>query len=144
MFRSSNTSVRFFASDVGCMQRETRLIFLKYTQTSMTVLRGENVIGEVLKRLRTIYGYKAIDVSEKLGISASYLSEIENDKKQPSLEHLKKYAELFGIKLSSLILLSEAYEEAEKEGKGTALIRSMMINLINGLSKTVEGLNEGN
>lgn len=110
----------------------------------MTVLRGENVIGEVLKRLRTIYGYKAIDVSEKLGISASYLSEIENGKKQPSLEHLKKYAELFGIKLSSLILLSESYEEAEKEGKGSALIRSMMINLINGMSKTAEGLNESN
>lgn len=53
------------------------------------------MIGEVLKRLRTIYGYKAIDMSEKLGISASYLSEIENGKKQPSLEHLKKYAELF-------------------------------------------------
>ena len=128
----------------GAQKRETRLIFLKYTQNSMTVLRGENVIGEVLKRLRTIYGYKAIDVSEKLGISASYLSEIENGKKQPSLEHLKKYAELFGIKLSSLILLSESYEEAEKEGKGSALIRSMMINLINGMSKTAEGLNESN
>ena len=76
------------------------------------------MIGEVLKRLRTIYGYKAIDVSEKLGISASYLSEIENGKKQPSLELLKKYAELFEIKLSSLILLSESYEEAEKEGRG--------------------------
>ena len=92
------------------------------------------MIGEVLKCLRTIYGYKAIEVSEKLGISASYLSEIENGKKQPSLEHLKKYAELFGIKLSSLILLSESYEEAEKEGKGSALIRAMMINLINGMS----------
>ena len=108
----------------------------------MTVLRGENVIGEVLKRLRTIYGYKAIDVSGKLGISASYLSEIENGKKQPSLEHLKKYAQLFGIKLSSLILLSESYEEAEKSGKGTALIRSMMISLINSMSKSVEDKNE--
>lgn len=102
------------------------------------------MIGEVLKRLRTIYGYKAVEMSEKLGISASYLSEIENGKKQPSLDHLKKYADLFGIKLSSLILLSESYEEAQKEGRGSALIRSMMINLINGMSKTVEGSNEGN
>lgn len=96
------------------------------------------MIGEVLKRLRKIYGYKAVDVSEKLGISASYLSEIENGKKQPSLEHLKKYADLFGIKLSSLILLSETYEEAETEGKGATLIRSMMINLINSMSKNIE------
>lgn len=100
------------------------------------------MIGEVLKRLRNIYGYKAVEISEKLGISTSYLSEIENGKKQPSLEHLKKYAELFGIKLSSLILLSESYEEAEKEGKGTTLIRNMMISLINGMSKNTEELNE--
>ena len=102
------------------------------------------MIGEVLKRLRNIYGYKAIEMSEKLGISASYLSEIENGKKQPSLDHLKKYADLFGIKLSSLILLSESYEEAQKEGRGSALIRSMMIGLINSMSKTVEESNEVN
>lgn len=102
------------------------------------------MIGEVLKRLRKIYGYKAVVVSNHLGISASYLSEIENGKKQPSLEHLKKYAQLFGIKLSSLILLAESYEEAEKEGKGAVMIRSMMINLINSMSKTIEEKNETN
>lgn len=95
------------------------------------------MIGEVLKRLRKIYGYKAVEMSYQLGISSSYLSEIENGKKQPSLDLLKKYAQLFGIKLSSLILLAESYEEAEKEGKGTALIRSMMIGLINGMSKNI-------
>ena len=100
------------------------------------------VIGDVLKHLRKIYGYKAVEMSKELGISTSYLSEIENGKKQPSLEHLKKYAQLFGIKLSSLILLSESYEEAEKSGKGTALIRSMMISLINSMSKSAEDKNE--
>lgn len=100
------------------------------------------MIGEVLKRLRKIYGYKAVEVSSLLGISPSYLSEIENGKKQPSLEHLQKYANLFGIKLSSLILLSESYEEAEKVGKGNAVIRSMMIHLISGMSKGIDLNNE--
>lgn len=102
------------------------------------------MIGEVLKRLRKIYGYKAVEVCNYLGISPSYLSEIENGKKQPSLDHLKKYAQLFGIKLSSLILLAESYEEAEKEGKGAVMIRSMMMNLINGMSRTIEEKNESN
>jgi len=93
------------------------------------------LIGDVLKRLRVIYGYKASEMSKMLNISPSYLSEIENGKKQPSLEHLRKYAEIFGIKLSSLILLSESYEEAEKDGKGAAMIRTMMISLITGMSK---------
>ena len=43
------------------------------------------MIGDILKRTRTIYGYKASELSELLGISKSYLSEIENNKKQPSL-----------------------------------------------------------
>lgn len=94
------------------------------------------LIGDVLKRLRVIYDYKASEMSRMLNISPSYLSEIENGKKQPSLEHLRKYAEIFGIKLSSLILLSESYEEAEKDGKGSAMIRAMMISLITRMSKT--------
>ena len=47
------------------------------------------MIGDVLKRTRIIYGYKASEMSSELGISASYLSEIENNKKQPSLDLLQ-------------------------------------------------------
>lgn len=100
------------------------------------------MIGDVLMRLRKIYGYKAVEISKLLGISASYLSEIENNRKQPSLELLKKYADLLGIKLSSLILLSESYDEAESQGKGATMIRSMMIKLINGMTKKDGEINE--
>lgn len=96
------------------------------------------MIGDVLKKTRLIYGYKAIEMSEKLEISNSYLSEIENNKKKPSLELLEKYSDIYGIKLSSLILLSENYDEAGKENKGDAFIRNIMIHLINGMSKGVE------
>ena len=92
------------------------------------------MIGDVLKRMRIIYGYKASEMSSELGISASYLSEIENNKKQPSLELLQKYADIYGIRLSSLILLSENMDEAEKSGKGTVFVRNMMAHLIQSMS----------
>lgn len=92
------------------------------------------MIGDTLKRIRGIYGYKASELSSLIGISSSYLSEIENNKKQPSLELLQKCADVYGIKLSSLILLSESYEEAVAKGRGTAMIRSLMMGLINKLS----------
>ena len=95
------------------------------------------MIGDVLKRTRVIYGYKAVEMGSMLGISTSYLSEIENNKKQPSLEILEKYAKIYGIRLSSLILLSESIEDAEKKGKGTVVIRNMMVHLIEGMSKTI-------
>jgi len=89
------------------------------------------MIGQTLKKVRTIYGYKAVVMSSILGISASYLSEIENDKKQPSLELLQKYADAFGIKLSSLILLSEE----ENEVGGEVFIKKLMTKLIGHMSK---------
>lgn len=102
------------------------------------------MIGDVLKRTRNIYGYKAGEMSTLLGISPSYLSEIENNKKQPSLELLKKYSDVYGIRLSSLILLAENIEDAERQGKGTAIIRDMMLHLIQAMSSEGEGTDEKN
>lgn len=102
-----------------------------------------NLIGDVLKRTRTIYGYKANEMSETLGISPSYLSEIENNKKQPSLELLEKYAHIYGMKLSSLILLSENFEkETENGNKDNALIRNLMLHLINHMSNNTGDFND--
>ena len=99
---------------------------------------GKIVIGDTLKRTRMIYGYKASEMSELLQISKSYLSEIENNKKQPSLELLEKYSEIYGMKLSSLILLSENYEDANNSNKGDKFIRNMMIKLIEKMTPDLE------
>ena len=85
-----------------------------------------------------IYGYKASEMSELLHISKSYLSEIENNKKQPSLELLEKYSKVYGMKLSSIILLSETYDDANKSNKGDKFIRSMMIKFIEKMTPDME------
>lgn len=95
------------------------------------------MIGDILKDTRAIYGYKAVEMSKLLGISTSYLSEIENNKKQPSLELLKKYSKIYDMKLSSLILLSENYDEASKNKKSDKFIRNMMIKLIRKMTPEV-------
>ena len=96
------------------------------------------MIGDILKRTRAIYGYKASEMSELLQISKSYLSEIENNKKQPSLDLLKKYSDIYGMKLSSLILLSESYEEANNNNKSDKFIRNMLIKLIEKMTPDIE------
>ncbi|SDF58093.1 DNA-binding transcriptional regulator, XRE-family HTH domain [Fontibacillus panacisegetis] len=100
------------------------------------------MIGDVLKRTRAIYGYKASEMSSLLGISNSYLSEIENNKKQPSLDLLQNYSKVLGIKLSSLILLSENFEEASKNDRSQEFIKNMMLRLINFMSKDKDELSE--
>ena len=96
------------------------------------------MIGDILKHTRTIYGYKASEMSEMLQISKSYLSEIENNKKQPSLELLEKYSKIYGMKMSSLILLSENYDDANSQNKGDKFIRNMMIKFIERMTPDLE------
>lgn len=92
------------------------------------------MIGTTLKKLRYIYGYTAVELSKELGISKSHLSEIENGK-EPSLEVLKRYSEIMGIKLSSLILLSEQYDNAEANNKSDEFTKKLMNRLIDSMSK---------
>lgn len=85
-------------------------------------------IGPTLKRLRNIYGYSGKEFSEKIGISPGYLSEIENNKKEPSINILEKYAKVFDLKLSTLILLAE--EDVDNLSKGENWIRKKMISFL--------------
>ena len=66
------------------------------------------MVGEALRLLRIFNGYKSVELAEKLGISQSYVSEIENNKKQPTI--LDKYASVFEMKKSTLLLFAEALE----------------------------------
>ena len=83
-------------------------------------------MGETLRRLRGIYGYSARELSEVLQISSSYLSEIEHGKKQPSMELLQRYADVFGLRLSTLLRFSENYGDAVNQGKGQQFITKMI------------------
>lgn len=67
-------------------------------------------MGEALRLLRIFNGYKSAELAEKLNISQSYVSEIENNRKQPTLNVLEKYSEIFDMKKSTLLLFAESLE----------------------------------
>ncbi len=73
-------------------------------------------MGEALRLLRIFNGYKSAELADMLEISQSYVSELENNKKQPTIEVLDKYAKVFGMKKSTLFLFAESLE-IEKEKK---------------------------
>ena len=92
------------------------------------------MLGNTLKRLRGIYGYSAKEMSELLGISSSYLSEIENGKKKVSMDLLGRYSELLGLRVSTLVRFSEDYEDAELNSAGQKFITSLMSKVIEAYS----------
>lgn len=92
-------------------------------------------IGDTLKKLRMIYGFNAKEMSQQLSISASYLSEIENNRKTPTMDLLQKYSAVFDIKLSSLLLFSEEYSNSTETGD--QWLRKAISKLINNFSKEI-------
>lgn len=65
------------------------------------------MFSRALMVIRQYYRLSQIEAAERIGISRSYLNEIEKGKKEPSLDILKKYSEAFDIPLSHIMLFAE-------------------------------------
>lgn len=67
--------------------------------------------GERLRRLRKERGWRLEDLSERTGLSKSYLSRIEGGEREPSLAALFNVAAAYGVPFSSLFELESDAEE---------------------------------
>ena len=60
-------------------------------------------LGHVLKLIRTHKGLNQNQMADKLDISQNYLSLIESDKKQPSVDRISEIANNLGVSSDALI-----------------------------------------
>jgi transcriptional regulator with XRE-family HTH domain len=72
-------------------------------------------VGEMIKQLRHEKGYTLKDFGEKIRMSVSFLSDIENGKSRPSLKRCKDIAEGFHVPVS--VLLGESVAEDHNDSK---------------------------
>lgn len=63
-------------------------------------------IGLAIKRSREQLGYKQTDLAQKTGLSVSYLSMLEKNKRDPSIKTVERIALALGIPPSVLLLLA--------------------------------------
>lgn len=88
------------------------------------------MINDALRLLRIFNDYKAIDLAKELKISNSYLSELENGKKTPSLDIINKYGTFFKIKPSTILFFSEEIDRSNMKGKLKSNTRFLMLKLM--------------
>lgn len=69
-------------------------------------------IGKKLKKLRNNNGYTLKQLSEICGLSISFISDIENNRRNPSIENLNKLADALGISVNDFLDNTES-----KKGK---------------------------
>lgn len=97
------------------------------------------MLGSVLKNIRIFYHQTQSELSDKLDLSRSYISEIESGNKVPTLEVLQKYSEIFDIPLSSIMLFAEEYKNKKSlKKKAKSLLAKKAITFLNWICKEDE------
>lgn len=96
------------------------------------------MFGEALRLVRSFHQVNQSQLAEALGISRSYLSEIESGRKVPSLELLQRYAAHFNIPLSSLVLFSESTGEKQRGAKTKALLSEKALAILQWIERKAD------
>jgi transcriptional regulator with XRE-family HTH domain len=89
------------------------------------------MLAQALRSIRIFHDLNQVEAAKRLGISRSYLSEIESGAKEPTLQLIQRYAETFSLPASSILFFSEnigrpgAHQDARRfvAGKILALMR---------------------
>jgi transcriptional regulator with XRE-family HTH domain len=88
------------------------------------------MLGEALRLLRVFHDMKGNELAEKLGISQSYLSEIESGKKEPTLEIIRRYAKEFDTTSSSILFFSEGLPKGKVAGRTKRYLRGKIVEFL--------------
>lgn len=72
-------------------------------------------IGQTIKRIRKQKGIKQYIFAKQSNITPAYLSQIENNLKEPNLSTLNKISESLGVPLSILFFLSLDSKDVKSE-----------------------------
>lgn len=70
-------------------------------------------LGNVLRLLRIAKDMSIKDLATKMSVSSTYISEVEANNKNPSLDMLTKYSEALDVRRSTIMYFDE---EGEKYG----------------------------
>ena len=65
------------------------------------------LLNRALKLVRVYHNLTQVEAAHRIGLSKSYISEIESGQKKVSIEVLDKYSSAFKIPVSSLMLFAE-------------------------------------
>ena len=97
------------------------------------------MINRALKVIRQFHQLKQVELAIDLGISKSYLSEIESGKKLVSMDILQRYSDIFDIPASSLVFFSESMEkEGQIPKRFRTVFASKIIDIMEWLTKRNE------
>ncbi|MFQ9320749.1 MAG: helix-turn-helix domain-containing protein [Enterococcus durans] len=104
-------------------------------------------IGDNIKEIRTIKGLTQQELADKIGISRSYLGDLEKNRRNPSSETIEKLSEMLGVSIFYLMRGIKTQQDEkffkDEEMKETiaAFIKKRPVDVINRM-KSIENIPE--
>lgn len=84
------------------------------------------MLNDALRVVRAFHDLNKSETAERVGLSKSYVTELESGDKKVTLEVLQKYAEAFNIPLSSLMFFAESLDSEKPERIRTAVASKVL------------------
>ncbi|MDF3606704.1 helix-turn-helix transcriptional regulator [Paracoccus sp. DMF-8] len=88
------------------------------------------MLNKALRLVRVYHDLTQADVAERVGLSKSYVSEIESGDKNISLAVLEKYSTAFDIPMSSLMLFAEQINGGGKADAVRAYVADKALKML--------------
>ncbi|MFC2950394.1 helix-turn-helix transcriptional regulator [Marinicaulis aureus] len=96
------------------------------------------MLSEALRLLRVFHDMKQGELAERLELSKSYVSEIENGNRTPSFDVIEKYANIFGVPISSIMFFSEQLDAKHGDKAHAGSTRKVIASKILNFLKVIE------
>lgn len=96
------------------------------------------MISEALRLIRVFHDLKQFEVAERIKVSKSHISEIENGNKTPSLDLIEKYSVEFKIPVSAIMFFAEELPNAKRGEKVRTKIASTVLDLLSFIEKKAD------
>ena len=96
------------------------------------------MISEALRLIRVFHDLKQFELAERLKVSKSHISEIENGNKTPSLDLIEKYSSEFKIPVSAIMFFAEELPHAKRGEKVRTKIASTVLDLLSFIEKKAD------
>jgi transcriptional regulator with XRE-family HTH domain len=93
------------------------------------------MLNKALRIIRVFEGLTQVEAAQKVGVSQSYLSEIERGIKTPTLDVIRKYGEVFGIPASAIMLFSENLADGSSAQRARTLVAGKVLALMEFLER---------
>ena len=88
------------------------------------------LINESLRIIRIYWGKTQVELAESLGVSQSYISEIEKGKREVTLDLLDRYSSALRVPISSLLLFAENVDGAPRMGRGKVYVAGKALDIL--------------